>query len=556
VRKFIVRSFHVFLVLLMIAPIIVINAYETHNQTESIVYLLQQLYGNVSALPAEAFENVKLADVEKNALCNKINAVINQVEASAYKGALNKLRNDVEKAVRKWIVTPWEDNLLDLMEHIIEVIEECVPPVDSTPPVIHEVFRYPNVPEYDDSVLVLAYVTDCRSGVANVALSYSVDLGESINLTMCKIDGFYEVELPPQPYNVTVTFLIYAWDNAGNVAVSAVDSYVVNDFHPPVISYIEHEPASPNYNETVSVFVNATEPSFASGVGEVILNYNNGTAWMNVTLSFQDGLYVAMIPELPYGTVVQYRVYAFDIAGNWAVMDVYSYNVDDRFMPVAKIDAPACGSYLAGYVNVEVYVYDDNFSGAELTANETFLASWSETGLHTYVWNTTKMSDGVYVLKLNAYDEAGNVGETECLVIADNTQPTIGIPSQTPDYAAVEPYQNVNVTVEVTDQGAGVREVVLSYSIDEGQTWTNITMNNVLGDTYVEVIPGFAVDTHVQYEIIACDNVNNLAVENNAGEYYIYTVIPEFQELIILIFMITTLIAVILAKRRKQTPTS
>jgi len=556
VRKFIVRSFHVLLVLLIVAPIIVINAYETHNQTESVVSLLQQLYGNVSALPAEAFENVKLADVEKNALGNKINAVINQVEASAYKGTVNKLRNDVEKAVRKWIVTPWEDNLLDLIEHIIEVIEECVPPVDSTPPVIHEVFRYPDVPEYDDSVLVLAYVTDCRSGVANVTLSYSVDLGESINLTMCKIDGFYEVELPPQPYNVTVTFLIYAWDNAGNVVVSAVDSYVVNDFHPPVISYIEHVPASPNYNETVSVFVNATEPSFASGVGEVILNYNNGTAWMNVTLSFQDGLYVAMIPALPYGTVVHYRVYAFDIAGNWAVMDVYSYNVDDRFMPVAKIDAPACGSYLAGYVNVEVYVYDDNFSGAELTANETFLASWSETGLHTYVWNTTKMSDGVYVLKLNAYDEAGNVGETECLVIADNRPSTIGIPSQTPDYAAVEPYQNVNVTVEVTDKGAGVREVVLSYSIDEGQTWTNITMNNVLGDTYMGVIPGSGADTHVQYGIIAYDNVNNLAVENNAGEYYIYTVIPEFQGLIFLIFMVTTLIAVILAKRRKQTPTS
>ena len=555
-RKFIVRSFHVLLVLLIVAPIIVINAYETHNQTESVVSLLQQLYGNVSALPAEAFENVKLADVEKNALGNKINAVINQVEASAYKGTVNKLRNDVEKAVRKWIVTPWEDNLLDLIEHIIEVIEECVPPVDSTPPVIHEVFRYPDVPEYDDSVLVLAYVTDCRSGVANVTLSYSVDLGESINLTMCKIDGFYEVELPPQPYNVTVTFLIYAWDNAGNVVVSAVDSYVVNDFHPPVISYIEHVPASPNYNETVSVFVNATEPSFASGVGEVILNYNNGTAWMNVTLSFQDGLYVAMIPALPYGTVVHYRVYAFDIAGNWAVMDVYSYNVDDRFMPVAKIDAPACGSYLAGYVNVEVYVYDDNFSGAELTANETFLASWSETGLHTYVWNTTKMSDGVYVLKLNAYDEAGNVGETECLVIADNRPSTIGIPSQTPDYAAVEPYQNVNVTVEVTDKGAGVREVVLSYSIDEGQTWTNITMNNVLGDTYMGVIPGSGADTHVQYGIIAYDNVNNLAVENNAGEYYIYTVIPEFQGLIFLIFMVTTLIAVILAKRRKQTPTS
>jgi len=551
VRKFVVRSFHVVLLLLVVSPIIVISASETQNQTGSVVSLLQQLYGNVSALPAEAFENVRLGDVEKNAVSNKINAVINQVEAGAYRGAVNKLRNDVEKVVVKWIVSPWEDDLVDLIEYIIECIEECCPPVDLSPPVIHEVVRYPDSPEYDDYVLVLACVTDCGSGVANVTLSYSVDLGESINLTMLEIDGLYEAEIPPQPYNMTVAFLVYAWDNAGNVAVSGVDSYVVSDFHDPVISYIERVPGSPDYNESVSVFVNVTEPSFASGVKEVILTYNNGTDWMNVTMSFEDGLYVATIPELPYGTVVQYTVYAFDVAGNWAVMDVYSYTVGDRFMPVARIDAPACGSYLAGYVDVEVYVYDDNFYEAQLTANETVLASWSESGLHAYVWNTTAMSDGVYLLRLEAFDEAGNIGETERQVKVDNTPPTIGIPSQSPDYMAVEPYQNVNVTVEVTDGGVGVREVVLSYSRDEGKTWADLMMDNVFGDTYMGVIPGFEAGTHVQYGIVAYDNLDNSAVENNAGEYYVYNVIPEFQGLMILIFMIAILFAAVLAKKRK-----
>lgn len=550
-RKFAVRSFHVVLLLLVASPIIAINASETQNQTESVVSLLQQLYGNVSALPAEAFENVRLGDVEKNAVSNKINAVINQVEAGACRGAVNKLRNDVEKVVVKWIVSPWEDDLVDLIEYIIKCIEGCCPPVDSRPPVIHEVIRYPDSPEYDDYVLVLACVTDCGSGVANVTLSYSVDLGESINLTMLEIDGLYEAEIPPQPYNMTVAFLVYAWDNAGNVAVSGVDFYVVSDFHEPVISYIERVPASPDYNESVSVFVNVTEPSFASGVKEVILTYNNGTAWMNVTMSFEDGLYVATIPELPYGTVVQYTVYAFDVAGNWAVMDVYSYTVEDPFMPVARIDAPACGSYLAGYVDVEVYVYDDNFHEAQLTANETVLASWSESGLHIYVWNTTAMSDGVYLLRLEAFDEAGNIGEAERLLKVDNTPPTIGIPSQSPDYMAVEPYQNVNVTVEVTDGGVGVREVVLSYSRDEGETWADLMMGNVFGDTYMGVIPGFEAGTHVQYEIVAYDNLDNSAVENNAGEYYVYNVIPEFQGLMISIFMIATLFAAVLAKKRK-----
>jgi hypothetical protein len=425
-RKSLVASLHVLLIVLMVAPLVVTNSYEKCNKTESVVSLLQQLRGNVSVLPSEAFENVKHADVEKNALCNKIEAVMNQVKAGAYGGTLNKLRNDVEKAVAKWTAGRWRDRLLDSIECIIRGIK-CRCRVDRTPPVIHKVIHYPDAPEYDDSVLVVAYVTDCQSGVANVTLSYSASLGESVNLTMNKVDGLYEAEIPPHPYGVNVTFFVYAWDRAGNVAVSPTDSYVVGDFYPPVISYIERVPASPSYNETVLVFVNATEPSFASGVREVVLAYNNGTVWVNATMSLQGGLYVATIPELPYGTVVLYRVYAFDNAGNWAAVDVYSYTVQDRFLPVARIDAPTRGSYLSGSVSVKVYVYDDNFSGARLTVNGTVLVSWSEAGFHTYLWNTTASSDGVYVLMLEAYDQAGNVGEAECQVTVDNTAPTVEI---------------------------------------------------------------------------------------------------------------------------------
>ncbi len=53
---------------------------------------------------------------------------------------------------------------------------------------------------------------------------------------------------------------------------------------------------------------------------------------------------------------------------------------------------------------------------------------------------------------------------------ANRTPPTIGNPSQDPDPEAVEPDQTVTVSVEVTDEGTRVSEVVLSYSTDEGQT--------------------------------------------------------------------------------------
>lgn len=134
----------------------------------------------------------------------------------------------------------------------------------------------------------------------------------------------------------------------------------------------------------------------------------------------------------------------------------------------------------------------------------------------------------------------------------DTTPPIIDTPFQDPAPTAVEPYQNVTVTANVTDYETGIREVILSYNINESQTWINTTMNNISNNTYMGKIPGFEADTHVQYRIIAYDNANNPAVEDKNGEYHVYTVIPEFPNLLVFIFIITTLITVIVIKISKR----
>lgn len=135
----------------------------------------------------------------------------------------------------------------------------------------------------------------------------------------------------------------------------------------------------------------------------------------------------------------------------------------------------------------------------------------------------------------------------------DTTPPQIGVPSQDPDPSAVEPNQNVTVSVDVIDEGIGVRDVILSYSIDEGTTWTNTTMNNVSGSIYVGKIPGFEAGTKVQYKIIAYDNYGNNIVQDNAGKYYVYMVVSEFKSFIVLIsIVVATLVTFILTRKRKQ----
>ena len=72
-------------------------------------------------------------------------------------------------------------------------------------------------------------------------------------------------------------------------------------------------------------------------------------------------------------------------------------------------------------------------------------------------------------------------------------------------------------------------------------------------DTYEGQIPGQPAETEVQYKITAYDNVGHLAVEDNAGEYYIYTVIPEFPSIaLIAIFMVLSLLATIHIKKSKR----
>jgi len=131
----------------------------------------------------------------------------------------------------------------------------------------------------------------------------------------------------------------------------------------------------------------------------------------------------------------------------------------------------------------------------------------------------------------------------------DNTPPTIGVPLQDPDSASVESDQSVTVSVEVTDEGVGVSGVVLSYSIDGGHTWIDTAMPSISVNTYSGEIPAFEEGKNIQYKILAYDSADNLAVEDNSESYYSYTVIPEFQNFLILIFIVSTVLAIILTKK-------
>ncbi len=144
-------------------------------------------------------------------------------------------------------------------------------------------------------------------------------------------------------------------------------------------------------------------------------------------------------------------------------------------------------------------------------------------------------------------------GQLRICSFPDLIPPSIGHPIREPS-GDVEPLQEVKISVNITDFGVGVKNATLYYTITNGTSWEppRLMAYNSTTGYYETTIPGQPAGTWVKYKITAYDNAGNPYTEDNSGEYFVYTVIPEFQSLLILIFIIATLTAIILTKTRKQ----
>jgi len=138
--------------------------------------------------------------------------------------------------------------------------------------------------------------------------------------------------------------------------------------------------------------------------------------------------------------------------------------------------------------------------------------------------------------------------------VMDTTKPSIGTVLQEPQFP--DDGEGVTIAVNVTDEESGVHSVTISYSADGGETWHNITMEKTTGDTYEGEIPGQSAETNVQYKIIAYDKAGNFEIGENLGQYYIYTITPEFPTWtsILIILIVFTVVIIIYKRRLLKTP--
>lgn len=167
---------------------------------------------------------------------------------------------------------------------------------------------------------------------------------------------------------------------------------------------------------------------------------------------------------------------------------------------------------------------------------------------------TTESADNT--LEYWSTDNAGNEELHKSLtgIKLDKTAPVIGTPIQQPD-GEVQPDQSVSVLVDVQDITSGVKNVTLLYTTDDGDSWVELKMvYYTASDTFQASIPEQAEGTSVEFKIVAYDNAGNGEVDDNGGQYYVYSVVTEFSSLIILtITIVIAFVAATIFREKLQT---
>jgi len=206
-------------------------------------------------------------------------------------------------------------------------------------------------------------------------------------------------------------------DTADNTLVDGVVSVVSG---PPYISNVIQIPLAPNCDDDVEV------SAYISGdkaIDKALLSYTYASMWHNASMDGLGGRFNATIPAQPYETLVQYRIYANDTDGNWAVSELFSYTVDDFIAPeviLSRVPAyPLPGQKVKVFANV---TEPANASGVKTPVFFSYRANGGPW------WNTTMIFNaalGLYETTILGYekhdlieyfvkavDNAGNINTT------------------------------------------------------------------------------------------------------------------------------------------------
>jgi len=169
----------------------------------------------------------------------------------------------------------------------------------------------------------------------------------------------------------------------------------------------------------VAIEVYASDPN---GVERV--EFKVGTTLSQMTFDSNSGHWIGTLDTTALSDGdYSLGVTAFDKAGNNHT--TFIWITVDNTLPSVSITSPKSGAKISGDVTVQFSASDAHLLSAFLHIDN---AVFNVTGQTSYVWDTTRVGDGSYTIKLVAYDKAGNSAETSAVTVTvDNTVPVAEI---------------------------------------------------------------------------------------------------------------------------------
>ncbi|MHA1683863.1 MAG: DUF7743 domain-containing protein, partial [Promethearchaeota archaeon] len=431
--------------------------------------------------------------------------------------------------------------------------------LDNVKPVFMQVNQSFASPDYNDSQVIDVRITEGwnASGInqSRVILFYQNSSG-TYNVSMVHysgagspyLDDWWRTTIPDESqYGQNISYYIRAYDRAGNFNTSSLHWYLIDDTYDvdildvPVVVNIPVE-----YDDNAIIRLNASEPDLASGINFIRLRWQNGTSgWQNVSMSNIGGdEYSGQISLNDYNTSIEWHVILTDLAGN-----VFNYSLGSNISIVDNTE-PEFISYTTNPSPIEAdrntTIYATFTEPAGSSGLNTTLGSakihWNRTGgsnvstgnVDDMVWNSSAgtfdyvmyeaTTSETITFFIEVYDLAGNGRNTTIYsyIPNDANPPTIediGIP------LSVEYYNQLNVTVNASDSGSGVNQVIVFYQINSTSgTWSNISASLIYGTSasgnWSVLLPRQSYGAIINIYIKAIDGIGRDIIDDNSSNYY------------------------------------
>ena len=196
-------------------------------------------------------------------------------------------------------------------------------------------------------------------------------------------------------------------------------------------------------------------------------------------------------------------------------------DTDEIFIEVRTVDLQSNIQFVKLHYGTEIGVWTTltNSSGV----NDYFGFNIGSFPVNTTIYYYIEVQDDSFYPNTLIDNNSGNyysmfVGDS------DITPPNIKTPIQPTSPTELT---TIEIQVQVTDLGRGVKWVKLVYELDGSNSWTTVSMQDNDGDNVYNItLSTFSKGTMINYYIVATDLSlnNNSALLDNGGNYYILNI--------------------------------